>query len=86
MDVCLIRRLNPMSPAYNEPSNRARWCGKCFHHDARHEEIECPSYKGCRDCGERGRFMFLRRHTCPVEPEPTPSNVAPEEDCYYTSD
>jgi len=86
MDVCLIRRLSPMSPAYEEPPTRPRWCGKCFRHDAQHQEIECPQYEGCRNCGERGRFRFLQRHTCPVPDSPVPTNVAPEEDCYYTSD
>ncbi|KAH8976662.1 hypothetical protein EDB86DRAFT_3095089 [Lactarius hatsudake] len=71
---------------FQYPDSHPRWCGKCLWYDATHEEIKCPMYEMCWDCGERGRFMFLRRHTCPRTPSPVPANIPAKEDYAYTSD
>jgi len=53
----------------NQAEHVSNWCSKCLHDMPGHNEIDCPSYEGCRKCWVHGPVGFLRSHQCTKEEE-----------------
>ncbi len=60
----------------------ANWCGKCLHDMPRHNEIDCPLYKGCGKCWVCGPVGFLKTHRCVEEEDDKGLVNEPNADVY----
>ncbi len=69
---CIFKRFDVLGEAtvaknvahINQAEHTPNWCRKCLHDMLGHNEIDCPSYKGCGKCWVCGPHGFLRHHKC----------------------
>ena len=72
---CIFRCLNMLGVAtitenvvrINQAKHVSNWCRKCLCDMPGHNEIDCPSYKGCGKYWVCGPIGFLKTHRCTEE-------------------
>ena len=69
---CIFKCFNMLSEAMitenvahiNQAEHMNNWCSKCLCDMPGHNEIDCPTYEGCRKCWVCGPVGFLKTHKC----------------------
>ena len=57
-------------------------CKKCFRHNPRHMELDCPQYEQCQRCYRHGVCGFVRRHACGIQAEDEDMDFNVDEEVY----